>query len=533
MTTADPMRAPYRTQNWTITKPSAHGRNGMVVSQNREAAEGGAAILEAGGNAADAAVAAAFALAAVEPWNSGLGGIGFAVVLKAGETRAKVVDFGPIAPRRADPADYPLTGVMKNDLFTWPEVVGDRNIHGPLSFVIPSSVAGYAKLRHDFGSGLPLADLLAPAIGLAKRGLALDWVTTLKIASSASVLRLYEESARIYLPGGLPPVPPYQGVPGFRPLGRLPETLERLATAGLDDFYTGETARLLAADIAAAGGVVDGDDLAGCKAVIRDAPVIDWRGTHLLHTAGGLTAAPTLEQVVAGMDDAPLAARPDADWFAQLSRVMRQAYDSRLSGLGAAGTPQEPGETCTTHLTVVDRDGNLVAMTTTLLSSMGSRFVLPQTGVLMNNGMMWFDPRPGSANAIAPGARPLCNMCPVIVSPKDGGWPRSAAGASGGRRILASVYQMLAWTLDFGMDVEVAAHQPRIDVSGPDSATADCRLPGDVLAALERAGPLEIVEHSVLPINFACPNIVRVDKGGAQGCSDVISPWSAAVAAKS
>lgn len=522
----------YRTQNWNLTKPSARGKNGIVVSQNREAAAAGAAILDAGGNAADVAVAACFALAAVEPWNSGLGGIGFAVVLKAGEQRAQVIDFGPVAPRRADPADYPLTGAMKKDLFTWPEVVDDRNIHGPLSFCIPSSVAGYAALKQHFGSGLPVSDLLAPAIALARRGLAQDWYTTLKIASSASVLRLYEESARIYLPGGLPPVPPYQGVPGFMRLGNLAATLERLAEAGLRDFYEGETARRLAADIAAVGGVVDATDLAGCEATVRQAPVIDWRGTHLLHTAGGLTAAPTLAAVVEGMAAvAPPTGGPDAAWFAKLSTVMREAYAERLSGLGAAQAAPEPADTCTTHLTVVDSEGNLVAITTTLLSSMGSRVVLPETGVLMNNGMMWFDPRPGSANAITPGARPLCNMCPVVVTPKDGNWPRFAMGASGGRRILASVYQSLAWTLDFGMDVGEAAHAPRIDVSGPDSTSADCRLPDDVLDALEAAGPVSIVEHGVLPINFACPNLIRADTDGAEGCSDLVSPWSAAVAA--
>lgn len=522
----------YRTQNWILTKPSARGRHGIVASQNREAAEAGAAILEAGGNAADAAVATAFALAAVEPWNSGLGGIGFAVVLKAGETRAEVVDFGPVAPRRADPADYPLTGAMKKDLFTWPEVVGDRNIHGPLSFCTPSSVAGYAKLKEAFGSGLPVSELLAPAIALAKRGLAQDWYTTLKIASSASVLRLYEESARIYLPGGLPPVPPYQGVPGFMRLGNLQATLERLAEAGLRDFYEGELAKRLAADIAAVGGVVDAEDLAGCEAAIRPAPSIDWRGSHLIHTAGGLTAAPTLAAVIDGMAGiSPSAGGPDAAWFAKLSRVMRDAYAERLSGLGAAQMAPEPADTCTTHLTVVDGEGNLVAVTTTLLSSMGSRVVLPETGVLMNNGMMWFDPRPGSANAIAPGARPLCNMCPVVVTPKDGSWPRLAMGASGGRRILASVYQSLAWTLDFGMDVDEAAHAPRIDVSGPDSTSADCRLRAEVIDALAEAGPVAVVEHGVLPINFACPNLIRVDENGAEGCSDLISPWSAAVAA--
>lgn len=537
MAHAEPARR-YRTQNWHLTKPSARGRHGIVVSQNREAAEAGASILEQGGNAADAAVAACFALAAVEPWNSGLGGIGFAVVLKAGETKAEVVDFGPVAPRRADPAAYPLTGEMKKDLFTWPEVKGDVNIHGPLSFCIPSSVAGYARLKEAFGTKMPVADLLAPAIVLARRGLAQDWYTTLKIASSAAVLRLYDESARIYLPNGLPPVPPYQGEPGFFTLGALPATLERLASAGLRDFYAGDVARALANDIAAAGGVVDGADLASCEATIRPAPSIDWRGTHLVHTAGGLTAAPTLADVVAGMVDASLPeSGPGADWFAKLSRVMREAYRKRLDGLGAAGgeakkaAAQEPGDTCTTHLTVVDGEGNLVSVTTTLLSSMGSRVVLPATGVLMNNGMMWFDPRPGSANAIAPGARPLCNMCPVVVTPKDGGWPRLAAGSSGGRRILASVYQTLAFTLDFGMDVDAAAHQPRIDVSGPDSASADLRLPPEVLAALEQAGPLSVVEHGVLPINFACPNFIRVDETGAAGISDMISPWSAAVAA--
>ncbi|MCU4178696.1 gamma-glutamyltransferase [Bosea sp. BH3] len=527
---------PYRSQNWVLSKPAARGKRGIVVSQSREAAEAGAAILEQGGNAADAAVAACFALATVEPWNSGLGGIGFAVVLKAGESQAKVVDFGPVAPHRADPADYPLTGEMKKDLFTWPEVVGDVNIHGPLSFVTPSSVAGYAKIKEAFGTALPLSDILAPAIALAKRGLPADWYTTLKIASSASVLRLYEESARIYLPNGLPPVPPYQGSPGFMRLGQLSETLERLAKAGLDDFYRGDIAHGLVKDIAAAGGVVDAEDLAGCKAVLRASPTIDWRGTHLIHTAGGLTAAPTLERVVAGMDDAPIEGDgPSAAWFAQLSRVMRDAYRERLDGLGAATAREgakEPAETCTTHLTVVDGEGTLISVTTTLLSSMGSRVVLPSTGVLMNNGMMWFDPRPGSANAIAPGARPLCNMCPVVVTPKDGGWPRLAAGSSGGRRILASVYQTLAWQLDFGMSTEETAHQPRIDVSGPDSTSADANLPAETLAALEKAGPTTPVEHAVLPINFACPNFIRVDRDGAEASSDAASPWSAAVAAK-
>ncbi len=337
-------------------------------------------------------------------------------------------------------------------------------------------------------------------------------------------------------PSGLPPVPPYQGEPGFFRLGQLGADARAAGAGRAAGLLRAATiAASLAADIAKAGGKVDAQDLAACRAELREAPTIDWRGTHTLHTAGGLTAAPTLAAVVKGMAGAkPAGQRPGCRLVrARCRRVMRQAYAERLEGLGAAKAASEPGDTCTTHLTVVDGEGNLVAMTTTLLSSMGSRVVLPDSGVLMNNGMMWFDPRPGSANAIAPGARPLCNMCPVIVTPKDGSWPRFAVGASGGRRILASVYQMLAWTLDFGMDVDdgraSAAHRrlrPGLDQRRSAPAGRDAGRAG------ERPGRSAIVEHGVLPINFACPNMIRVGRTARRACSDVISPWSAAIAAQ-
>ena len=245
---------PHVTQHWTLRKPAARGEGGMVASQAKEAADAGAEILRAGGSAADAAVAAAFALAVVEPWNSGLGGIGFAQVMAPGGP-GETFDFGPVAPRGLDASAYKLTGAVKKDLFTWPEVVGDANIHGPTSALIPSAVAGYALLHARHGR-LPIRDVLAPAVALAKRGLSQDWFTTLKVANSASVLRLYEESARIYLPGGLPPVPPYQGAPGFFRQGRLADTLERLQSAGLGDFYAGDVARELSSDMTAMGGFV-------------------------------------------------------------------------------------------------------------------------------------------------------------------------------------------------------------------------------------------------------------------------------------
>jgi gamma-glutamyltranspeptidase/glutathione hydrolase len=498
----------------------------MVVSQVGAAAEAGVLMLQAGGSAADAAVATAFALATLEPWNSGLGGIGFAQVAQPGRSGGETFDFGPVAPAGLDPRAFPLTGRHKQDLFAWPEVEGDRNIHGPLSFVVPSAVAGYALLHERHGR-LPLREVLAPAIALAKRGLPADWYTTLKVASSAAVLRLYPESARLYLPNGLPPVVPYQGTPGFLVLGNLPATLERLAEAGLRDFYQGDVAASLARDVREMGGVLSAADLAGCRARVLPAVEMPWAGRRLL-LANGLTAAPTLRRVLEGMEGAPTGGgRPSAEWYARFARTMRGAYAERLAGLGDA----EPrsAESCTTHLTACDRDGMAVAMTTTLLSSMGSRVVLPGSGVLLNNGVMWFDPTPGSANAMAPGKRPLTNMCPVIAAGPHG--PEIAGGASGGRRILAAVAQTLAFVGEFGMDPEAAAHHPRVVVSGPEGVTADDRLPVEVLDRLRADGPVEVVEHGVMPLNFACPNLIRRDADGSLvGISDAMSPWSAAVA---
>lgn len=513
------------TQHWQVRKPSATTRRGIVVAQARSAAEAGVAVLEAGGNAVDAAVATALALAAVEPWNSGLGGIGFALVHRAGEPRAEVVDFGPRAPAGLAASMFRLTGRTTHDLFSWPEVEGNTNIHGPLSFAIPAAGAGYG-LMHERWGRLPLAEVMVPALALAQRGLPADWFTTLKIANSASVLRLYPESARIYLPDGLPRVPPYQGTPGFFRLGRLAETLAQLARAGWRDLYEGEIAHSIAADVKALGGVLSLEDLRSCRAGSHPATETHWRGRQLQLT-GGLTAAPTLMRVLERLAEAPYGAEPTPGWYVALARALKAAYAERLSGLGDAES--RAADTCTTHLSVCDGDGTMVALTTTLLSSMGSRVVLPGSGVLMNNGVMWFDPRPGQPNAIAPGKRPLTNMLPLIL--KDGNRPWIAAGASGGRRILASVLQTLTYAADFGMSVADAQHHPRIDVSGPDSVSVDRRMPAAVIEALAADGPIEVVEHGVMPINFACPNMIRQDADGTRtGISDWASPWSAALA---
>jgi gamma-glutamyltranspeptidase / glutathione hydrolase len=512
-------------QNWAVRKPVAAARGGVVAAQNGVAASVGAEVLAAGGSAVDAVVATAFALSVREPWNSGLGGIGFMVVQPPGGGRAEVVDFGPIAPARLDLAAYPLTGETATELFTWPRVAEDRNMHGPLSFAIPSAVKGYALAVERFGR-TPWRDLVAPAVALAHQGLPVDWWVTLKTATAAADLRRYDESRRIWLPDGLPPVSPPNGEPGSAlALGHLADTLARLAEYGPDDFYQGEIAQAIAADVRAGDGVLSAEDLAGCRARTVPSLEIPYRG-YLLHGARGLTAAPTLADVLDRLSGKRFPQTPDAVYFEALIDALQQAYHARLEGLGDV---KPPGESCTTHITAIDREGGIAALTTTLLSSFGSRYVLPQTGILVNNGIMWFDPRPGRPNSMAPGKRALTNMCPLVAT-RDGR-PRFGVGASGGRRILAAVVQLASFIIDFAMTPGEAAHHPRIDVSSETGIAIDRRLPELVRHRLAARPGAAIVEHTALPALFACPNLVaRGEDGINYGVSDVMSPWSAAAA---
>lgn len=520
--------SPPLSENWVVTKPAANGRRGVVVAQARAGAEAGLAILEAGGNAVDAAVATAMALASQEPWNSGLGGYGgFAVVHRAGQARAEVVDFGPVSPRNLSTANFTLTGRMSGRGFRWAEVAGDTNIHGPLAAAVPAAVAG-CELMHTAWGRLPMAEVMAPAVALAKRGLLADWFTTLKIAAAAEDLRRYPESARIYLRDGLPPVPPGDGSPGFMQLGNLAATMEQLARAGWRDFYEGEIASAFLRDQARVGGVIDAGDLRGCAARIVPAMQVAWRDGRVVQLAPGMTASPTLRRVLETMVAAPYGAVPDAGWYRMLAAELRAGFAARLAGEEEVDEPAGH-ESCTTHLTVCDAEGTMVTMTTTLMASMGSRVVLPETGMLMNNGIMLFDPRPGHPNSIAPGKRLLTNMCPLIL--REGDRPMLAVGASGGRHIMAAVFQLMTYIADFAMAPETASGFPRLDVAGADRVTADIALGAEVIAALAADAPTEMVRHGLMPGNFANPNaILRRGDGSVSGVADARSPWSVGLA---
>ncbi len=523
------MTLEHLVQNWTVRKPLAHSRHGVVASQNRIAAAAGAKVLAGGGNAVDAAAATSFALAAIEPWNCGLGGVGFMLIYLAREQRVQVVDFGPISPRRLDPADYPLTGGFTTDLFTWPTVQDDRNVHGPLAFAVPGHVDGIGLALERFGTRA-FSEMLQPAIELAEQGIAVDWFLTLKVATMARELSRYPSTRAVWLPHGMPPVTP-PGAPLQRlVLKGLAGTLRQLARGGRRDFYEGETARALLRDMTAVGGIISSDDLKNYAARFVDPLEVDYHGARVA-LAGGLTAGPTLARTLGALGEVKFqAGGPHADAFLAYAQVLRDAYAERLQTMGDTSDARDPSST--THFNVVDRDGNMVAVTQTLLSVFGSKVVLPQTGVLMNNGIMWFDPRPGSPNSLAPDKRPLTNMCPVIVRRGDHPW--FAIGASGGRKIMPAVVQIISFLIDHGMTLEDAFHQPRIDASGGDTVGVDPRLPAAVRKAIAAKYPVSETELVVYPTNFACPSAVLREAAGGefQGITDVLSPWSGAVAAE-
>jgi gamma-glutamyltranspeptidase/glutathione hydrolase len=519
----------HRVQNWHVRKPLARSRRGIVATQNRVAGEAGARVLAAGGNAVDAAVTTGFALAAVEPWNCGLGGIGFMLVYSAKQNRVSVVDFGPISPRALDPSAYPLvgSGATSRDLFSWPAVKDDRNVHGPLSFSVPGQVDGLGLALERFGT-MKFAAALEPAIRLAKTGIAVDWFLTLKVATMAKDLARYPATRDIWLPDGYPPVTASGAALERLKLKGLASTLAQLARAGRRDFYEGEIASSLVKDVKAAGGVLDAGDLRAYHARVVAPLETDYRGARFA-LAPGLTAGPSMLRALEGLRDTRFRRNgPQADAFLAYAEVLRQAYAERLATMGETADRRDPSST--THLNVIDRQGNMVALTQTLLSVFGSKVVLPSTGILMNNGIMWFDPRPGTPNGIAPGKRPLTNMCPVIAL--RGGKPWFAIGASGGRKIFPAVLQISAFLVDHGMYLEDAFHQPRIDASEGEYVAVDSRMPMAVRKALEKKYPVRVNELVVHPTNYACPSAVLREpksRGENFGASDVMSPWSGAV----
>ena len=297
------------------------------------------------------------------------------------------------------------------------------------------------------------------------------------------------------------------------------QLLRRLAQAGARDFYEGEVAQTLARDLEAGGSAIRAADLERYQPAWH-APLVGHYGQWEVNAIPGLSGGPSFLQACQSLQDAGLH-RKNGMAAAALAyaTAIRSAYEKRLTTMGHAATPQAG---CTSHVSVVDASGNMVSLTNTLLSRFGSRVVLPEAGVLMNNGMLWFDPRPGQPNAIAPGAKPLANMCPLIL--KAGGLPVLAIGAAGGRTIFPTVLQILSYVADFGMSLEEAFHAPRIDAS-TQTIRVNALAGPEVAAAIATRFPVDVVEDALYPVMFAVPSAVQREGGFNTGMAHPFSPW--------
>ncbi|WP_018994483.1 gamma-glutamyltransferase [Thioalkalivibrio sp. ALJ2] len=470
---------------------------GAVASAHPEATAAGERILAAGGNAFDAAVAVTAALGVAEPYGSGLGGGGFFLLYDAANDRSVMLDARETAPGEAHRDMY-----LDDD----GEVVEGLSLDGVLAAGIPGMPAGIDHLSRHYGS-LPLGDALEPAIRLAEDGVEVGSRYNQMASFRHQALRDGADAAQIFLDNG--------GVPdaGMRLVQPdLADTLRLLAEEGRDGFYTGALAGRLVEGVREAGGIWTLEDLEGYEAVERDPIHIEYRGARITTasppSSGGVALGQILN-ILSFYDLEELA----PDLRAHLTiEAMRRAYRDRAEYLGdpdhvdmplerllsrdyAAGLratihpdeatpsrylplsvdpqadvpdPAQANESPeTTHFSVIDADGNRVAATLTLNYPFGSGYVVPGTGVLLNNEMDDFSAKPGEpnaygligfeANAIAPYRRPLSSMSPTFVETDD---RVAILGTPGGSRIITMVLHGILGVVE-GLDAEAIVEQPR------------------------------------------------------------------------
>ncbi len=473
-------------------------RDGMVATTDRVASEVGVEILRRGGNAVDATVAVHFALAVVNPEAGNIGGGGFLVARMADGT-AVALDFRETAPLRATrdmflDADGNLT---------------DRSVTGHLAAGVPGSVAGMWAAHQRLGS-LPWSELLQPAINLAE-GIVVHERLARSLQSFEARLRGFSAATTLLPDDRAPRV-------GDRLVQRdLADTLRRIALEGRDGFYHGLTADLVDAEMRRGGGIISREDLARYEARWRDPIGFTYRDHRVIamppSSSGGATLGALL-RILEGYDLRALghhspehvhlwteatrrayadrnAYLADPDFVQQpLPRMISEEYaaqrratidasratpsDRVEPGLGPAGVPAgttTPGNEHTTHYSIVDRQGNAVAVTTTLNSLYGNRVVVAGAGFLLNNEMDDFAAKPGTpnqfglvqgeANAIAPGKRMLSAMTPTLVLDPQGR-VRLVTGTPGGSTIITSVAQIISNIVDFDMDLPAAVAAPRL-----------------------------------------------------------------------
>jgi gamma-glutamyltranspeptidase/glutathione hydrolase len=471
----------------------AVGVHGAVTSAEGNASRVGLGILQRGGNAVDAAIAVAFALAVTHPSAGNLGGGGFMLVRMADGT-ATAIDYRETAPAAATPNMY----LDKDGAVSHDSLVGAR------AAGVPGTVAGMALAHKRFGH-LPWAELVAPAVALARDGHAPDAPHLAELTEGVQDMRKagFEESARAYL--GADGKPLQAGQVWHQP--ELAATLDSIATQGPRAFYEGALADALAGGIQKLGGLWTVDDLRNYKAVERTPIAFAYRGHGVLSMPPPSSGGIVLRQILGASELLDLKSLPwrSIEALHLYVEAARRAFADRSELLGDPdfvkvptatltsmdyirermknidrnhATPStsitggllSPESSQTTHFSIVDDFGNAVSNTYTLNESFGARLVIPGTGVLLNDEMDDFAAKPGAANsyglvqsarnAIAPGKRMLSSMTPTIVT-KDGEL-RAIVGSPGGPTIINTVAQIVLAIIDHDRTIDEAVRAPRL-----------------------------------------------------------------------
>ncbi len=556
---------------WVFDRVEARANGGMVAAKSVEAAEAGATVLRSGGNAVDAAVTTAFVSGVVEPWMSGIGGGGFLVAHRPGEPSASVVEFPMVAPARATPEMFPLSGTGPDmALFGWAGVVDNANIVGHRAVAVPGVVAGLALALERFGT-ISLANALAPAIEIAESGWLVTWSATKFITRDIANLSRFPETAKIFLDArGYPPFTLDGGHPTMLRQRDLAATLRLIADQGPRVFYEGELAARILAELTANGSPFEASDFAQYGASVVPALTVPY-GDYRVATTGKGSGGTTLAESLAILDQLGIGQHDhnSAEALHAIAQAFRLAFVDRFTYLADPDHVHVPWETLvsadyaaeraalvqvdgsaavqpgdrerlgvhhdlrpsmqdyatggsTTHLGAIDRSGMAVSLTQTLLSGWGSRVTVPGSGMLLNNGMMWFDPEPGHPNSVAGSKRPLSNMAPMLLL--RGNDTVASIGSSGGRRILNCNAQVVMNLVDHGLSPQPAISAPRIDASTPDLLVS-ARLPRETRDALAAKGhTLAMRDEIHLHGEFASAVMIQRDGQEFRGGADPYYP---------
>lgn len=547
---------------WVVDKTEAVSPDGMVCAMQPDAAEAGAEILRRGGNAIDAAVATAFAIGVVEPFMSGIGGVAWMTYRDAATGQSVCFDASSTLPRTITPDAFELLAPdQRAGLYGWRATKDDAANTGWLTPAAPGEPALLGEAHQRFGR-LPWRDLLGPAIALAEDGFEVNHYVATMLSASFERLSRFPESTRTFIkPNGAPYAPGLGHGPADRLVQRdLARTLRLIAEEDWSTVYRGEVARLIADDMGQNGGLVDAEELASYRVRVLEPTEAEYRGHQLLGPLENTGYATLVEalNILEGFDIGRLGPQSIDAVHLEVESI-RRAFVDRLTYLGDSAsmpipyggvtsrefaaarratidptkaTPNErPGdpwpfdasrgtawqpkragagsEGQTTHITVVDRDHNMVSLTATLGGVFGSGIVVKDTGIVLNNGTMWFDPEPGAVTSIGPGKRLMTASAPTLLL-RDG-LPFAAIGSPGGRMVISALFQCIVNLVDFGLGMQAAISAPRIHSEGPETAVS-YRFPADVIQGLRDRGHQVAVRHDVVGTSwFARPNGVTID----------------------